>query len=514
MITISRVDPLLAAGFVNNKAACRLLGINPEVPVTHATMASSLRVTFFPWSHPSSRVADFARQLESALTSSGVEIVPWDSAVAGGRRGKIGEGIIIIAPGRLDDGKLPVDFVPNLRSNTVVGIEDGPCPAESKSDQQDKLNTIVETLTWNIVQVVIYVNESSWTICTMNGAIIPCHGGGTKFQEDVYQTLVPKLAAPVVPPHASDFHVEEGGLDLRAQEWEKYVRDFERSSPLWAETGLMLFHTSLSDLEFRNTYYRRVAAAYLDRRSGMSYGFLSRQPSSVVRPAMNQEEARTLPEWDALQAEGFGEIDGDAHVVIRMGGALYVVRIPTVSVLATRSGCDKSHLDGYRDLVLLGMSRGSVFMKTPKGLAAGIDARPSYDTLTILAHAVANEIIASVLKRVQPVAPYLRNFERDGIALAHWHGDLDKNVIPRGYAVFGENNPPVSCSTHQAALYTLTGKLEAFALSMKTSGTYVGDVHIEPHHGINVTWPTLTGLASTILTHATASNAKSRCVSA
>ncbi len=224
MITISRVDPLLAAGFVNNKAACRLLGINPEAPVTHATMASSLRVTFFPWSHPSSRVADFARQLESALTSSGVEIVPWDSAVAGGRRGKIGEGIIIIAPGRLDDGKLPVDFVPNLRSNTVVGIEDGPCPAESKSDQQDKLNTIVETLTWNIVQVVIYVNESSWTICTMNGAIIPCHGGGTKFQEDVYQTLVPKLAAPVVPPHASDFHVEEGGLDLRAQEWEKYVR--------------------------------------------------------------------------------------------------------------------------------------------------------------------------------------------------------------------------------------------------------------------------------------------------
>ena len=56
-----------------------------------------------------------------------------------------------------------------------------------------------------------------------------------------------------------------------------YVQDFQESGKLWSDTGLMLFHTSLESLAFRNRYYKRLAAAYLDHRSGMSYGFLARQ---------------------------------------------------------------------------------------------------------------------------------------------------------------------------------------------------------------------------------------------
>jgi hypothetical protein len=486
---------------VDESAALRLLGIEGSIPLTHETMARGLRVTFFPWGSPTPEVAAFAARLERSMAACGVEIVPFERALEGGRRGKVQEGIIIIAPGRLENGKLPVDFVPNLRSNTVVGIIDGACPAEAKTDLQEKLNTIVETLAWSITQVLVYVDDPAWTICTMNGAIIRCDDP-SRFSEDVYGTLIPKLAAPVVPPHASDFAVEEGGLDLYAPAWEPYVRDYEVSSPLWAETGLMLFHTSLNSLTFRNTYYKRVAAAYLDRRSGMSYGFLSRQPAGTVPAAYLDDEAAVVPGWKSWRAAGGGSVDGIQYLVLRIAGHWLTLASPEVSVLATRSGCDKSHIDGRRDLVLLGMARGSVFMKTPRGLKPGIDARPSYDTLTILAHAQANRIIASVLKRLQPGSEFVRMVESGGVALAHWHGELNHAVIPEGYVIFGENNPPVSCSTHQAALYTLVGKLRAFGEALEGGRIYRGDVHIEPHHGVNVTWSSLAGLATAILSHA------------
>jgi hypothetical protein len=330
----------------------------------------------------------------------------------------------------------------------------------------------------------------------------------------VYNTLIPKLAAPVVPPHASDFSVEEGGLDLHAPAWEPYVRDYELSSPLWAETGLILFHTSLSSLAFRNTYYKRVAAAYLDRRSGMSYGFLSRQPAFAVRAAYLDDEAAVLPGWQSWRQAGAGMVDGVPHLAVHIAGHWFTLASPDVSVLATRSGCDKSHVDGRRDLVLLGTARGSIFMKTPRGLDAGIDARPSYDTLTILAHAQANKIIASVLKRLRPESTFVRMVESGGVALAHWHGELNRAVIPEGYVVFGSDNPPVSCSTHQAALYTLVGKLRAFAGRLEEGQGYLGDVHIEPHHGVNVTWASLHSLAAAILsrTDAVAPSAEQRAI--
>lgn len=480
--------------------AGRLLGIRGQVPVTHEAMAKSLRITFFPYAHSTPRIEAFAQRLNTALRDSGVEVLPFERTRTVGKRGKVEEGVVIIAPGTLDDGALPVDFVSNLRSTSVVGIEEGPCPADGLSGQQDRLNAVVETLTWNIVQVVIYVEEEKWTICTMNGAIIPCRVG-EGFEEDVFRTLVPKLAAPVVPPHASDFEVEENGIDLHSAALEPYVKDFERSASLWAETRLMLFHTALDTLRFRNVYYKRVASAYLDKRSGMSYGFLSRQPAAVIAPALRETDCTDPTEWARVKENREGTIAGVDVVGVEVAGELFAVKVPEVTMLATRSGCDKSHIDGYRDIVLLGMRREGVFMKTPLGLNAQIDARPSYDTLTILAHAMANTIIASIQKRLDPSATFLRQLETDGLALAHWHGTVDAAIVPKSYVVFGEENPPVSCSTHQAAIYTLVGKVNAFVRRVESGLAYDGDVHIEPHHGINVTWASLTGLAATILSH-------------
>jgi hypothetical protein len=81
------------------------------------------------------------------------------------------------------------------------------------------------------------------------------------------------------------------------------------------------------------------------------------------------------------------------------------------------------------------------------------------------------------------------------MALAHWHGYLQSATLPEGYLVHGNDNPPVSCSTFQAAIYALRGKIEAYSRSLTFHKPFAGDAHVEPHHGINLTGPTLLWLA-------------------
>ena len=505
---------LSEADVLTDSAMREVLGIKHPVPLSAGSMAKALRVTFFPAKAQTPRVERFVRQLHDALRRVEVQVMEFADALQNhaersrdlGQPGeqlsrprkRLREGIVVIAAGDLQTGDLPVDYVSNLRSTTVVGIVDGPCPGNAHTDLQARLNSIVRTLAWNIVQVVIFVEDDAWTICTMNGAVIPCHDW-TLFDRDVREKLVPKLAAPVVPPHASDYDFEEGGLDLTGGAYHEYVEDFKNGGPLWGKTGLMLFHTSLESLEFRSPFYKRVAAAYLDRRSGMSYGFLARQVATPVKPALKEEEANTLTGGRDWQDHGFVRIHDRLFVTSRLNTGPYLVEVPDVSVLSTRSGCDKSNIDSERDLMLMTLSNGRIRFQTPKPAGGSLDYRPSYDTLTILAHAVGNALVAGLQLCLDAHASFAATLQKTGLALAHWHGTINPHILSSFHLFHGEQNPPVSCSTHQAALYALGGKLRAFRASLDHATPFEGDVHVEPHHGINVTWPTLAGLAKRLL---------------
>ena len=130
------------------------------VPLSAVAMANSLHVTFSPGHTVSERVAAFSAQLHDALVACGVTVLPHEQALADPVTGKLREGIVVIAPGELESGNLPVDHVTNLRRATIVGIVDGPCPADLATASQEKLNSIVKMLAWNIVQVVIYVDDA------------------------------------------------------------------------------------------------------------------------------------------------------------------------------------------------------------------------------------------------------------------------------------------------------------------------------------------------------------------
>jgi hypothetical protein len=468
---------------IDEQTARRILGFERRVPLSPGEMARSLRVTFYPVHAASERVRAFAGQLRQALARCDVEVLEYDEARDPRRDDRLQEGLVVIAPGESPMGNLPIDHVPNLRKTTIVGIVDGPCPAEEGTTDQAKLNAVVRTLGWYVVQTVIYVDDNTWTVCTMNGAIIPC-SRGAGMAADVLSILVPKLAAPVVPPHAADFEVRPGALDLGDPRYAPYVDDFVRSGPLWEKTDLFLFHTSLEALDFRSPFYKRIVAAYLDHRSGMSYGFLARQTAVSVQPA-NVLEDRP------------GSLDeaADHLVTVNLAGKSYRMEIPDVWVFTTRSGCDKAHLDPRRDVLLMGLSHGRVIFETPKGLDPRIDCRPSYDTLTILAHAVGNAVVASALARIHPTTSFALEMQNRGCALAHWHGSVDRQLLPEGYAVYGDANPPVSCSTHQAALFALMGKITALNETLGKGSEFRGDLHVEPHHGVNMTGRSLVELA-------------------
>jgi hypothetical protein len=225
---------------------------------------------------------------------------------------------------------------------------------------------------------------------------------------------------------------------------------------------------------------------FLDQRTGMSYGFFARQLPMTVRPA---QELATLNgklgslDWDNASVQF---VEDRQYVCIRLNGHAYVVEVPEVWVMSTRSGCKKTNINPRRDLVRMGLSRGRVIFETPAGITSSDDCKPSYDTITILAHALGNALIASILMTIDPKSEFPSILRDKGITLSHWHDYPQRNDIPDGYYMHGTKNPPVSCSTPQSALYSLLGKFTALKQSLDAGTPYLGDVHIEPHHGTNM----------------------------
>ena len=248
----------------------------------------------------------------------------------------------------------------------------------------------------------------------------------------------------------------------------------------------MLAHTSLAALRYRNRFARLIAATYLDNRTGMSYGFLARQlPVRVdaAQPLAAAPEAVRALNWERDPVK---YANGEWMACVRVNGKDWLVQLPEISVLCTRSGCEKTRIVPETDLVRLTLTRDGILFDTPHG-ADATHTRPSYDTLAILAHAAGNAIAASVLLAQNASDPFAAALAADGLALAHWHGYPERSATPEGFALHGETNPPVSCSTPQSAAFALVGKLDALGRHMASGEAYLGDVHVEPHHGTNLT---------------------------
>jgi hypothetical protein len=480
---------------LSTAAICRILGTS-IVPLSSSDMAKSLRVTFYPVVSNGDNLGNFIEKLRLCLVEVGVNVIDYEHALSEGMNHRIGEGIVLVASGEGKSGDLAIDHVASLSKNTVVAVLRGKHPRIGFNALQTRIDALVNALVWHMAHVIIYVDETTWTVCNMNGAMDTYSHNALK--DRVLDSLVPKLAAPVVPPQKDDFEVDERPFDTLVRNYDLQVRDMLAGAEAWSKTGLLVSQTKMAELEFRNERYRRIAAAFLSYRTGMSYGFLARQLPLMNLPALDLDEGPLILRSFDWTKKDFYEIEGHVCVALRLMNKQYLIRVPEVSVVCTRSGCEKTQLDPDKDLIRLSLADGRVLITVPKYRGIEDDCQPSFDTLTILAHAVGNAIVASVLARLKSSSGFHNMLRRNGLALAHWHGFVHSSELPHGYHLHGLNNPPVSCSTPQAAIFALSGKLMALERSLGTGVEYLGDVHVEPSHGTNITGNSLVELASLV----------------
>ncbi len=460
-----------------------VLGISPSTPLATRDMCAELSVTFVPASHNTPRLQCFTSSLRNAFTLLGIRVL--DELEACRPDGTFKSGVVVIAPGTFNDELLAINRVSSLYSNIIVGIHDEPAPLTETSSTQEKLDRIVGKLAWDMVHLSIYVTEESWTICTMNGGVVRFEGS-CPIPSDVVKTLVPKLTAQVVPPKSSDLDHRPGTLTKSLTETDGIADDFTECSRLWSRNSYLLTHTSRENLKYRSALYRKIVARYLDQRSGMSYGFFARQlPVSSPRALLLKESSCT-PSEQELENSPVLSLDGKQYVPVLVVDKWFLVEPVPVSVVTTRSGCRKNRLNPETDLVALNLDMGGITLMTPSGLPETTVSRPSFDTLTILAHALGNAFISSILQNIRPSSGFPELLARKGASMTHWHGYPEKTIFPEGYFSHGSANPPVSCSTPQSAAYSLLGKIEALEQALRGNLDYRGDIHIEPNHGTNI----------------------------
>ena len=468
-----------------SKLIFNLLDLTDNIPLTEKAMASDLKVTFQPKHKSTKRLDKFAENLKKVFLDLGVQIIPYKDSLVEGENEKVESGIVIIEQGMGKDEDLAIKKVSSLYHNPVVALFDSPPPIPENPTLQETLDSIIGVLAWNLSHVPIFVEEDKWTICTMNGAVIEC-GDWASPKKDILYSLIPKLSAQVVPPKREEIVYRENKFDAIEMGFSDHIDDFMNAARIWRENGLMLAHTSIEDLEYRNRFYKRIVSQYLDHRTGMSYGFMVKQLPVDLKPAIEMEYANGILAGHNWEKEPLAEFDGDFYAFIEEFNKKWIVNIPDVWLLSTRSGCNKTDLDPMRDILRLGLHNGEITIDVPPESDAQ-ECRPSYDTFAILAHATGNIITASILLALDDDAIFPKILQKNGLSISHWHGYPDKDYPIEGYSIHGEDNPPVSCSTPQSAAYAFRGKFEALNSYPEALNKYRGDIHIEPHHGTNIT---------------------------
>jgi len=468
----------------NLKAATSLLGIG-DVPLTPHEMANELRVTFYPEHSESELLGNFTDKLKDILTKLGAEIIPYNVAKLSNGSGNIEPGILVIEQGEGEDEDLAMLHLKSLHKNPLVSIQEGPCPVprDERVSSQARLDGIMNLLTWNLTHIPIFVNEESWVACSATGSVVE-FDRPNNFKKDILEYFIPKTSAQVVPPTQFGIEFRDDALDIREENYGDFIDDFQSGAEIWEQSGLMLAHTALDDLSYRDRLHRRLARQYVNQRSGMSYGFVARQLPVSVKPAMKRNEDKKFSEVDWSRSPA-RIIEDEIYTRVFVGDEEYIVEVPEVWVLSTRSGCEKTDLSPEKDIVRMGLVKGGITFDLPVGVDRQ-DIQPSYDTLSILAHATSNVIAASILLRQESDPVFPRDVADKGASISHWHGYPDKNCTPFGYFTHGRSNPPVSCSTPQSAVYSLAGKITAINESISINEKYRGDIHIEKYHGTNI----------------------------
>ncbi|MDZ7726352.1 MAG: hypothetical protein U5L75_02100 [Candidatus Campbellbacteria bacterium] len=522
---------------MNEEVIRKILGLklDKKVCLTPYEMAKTIKVTFFPYDKEkvSNNVIKFAEKIESQIKDIGVEVVPYNESLShvsflenlkkvikitlnniffiiyslfkiNKRRGyipfvsiksiwkrnRIQKNISIISLGSHPEWKMPVDYTSSLSDNQVISILDWPSEITERSSFDDHFNKAMELFAFNISHVVLATDGNKFILYNFNLAHPVYRLNDREVKGALLWALIPKLAAPIMPPTLRDFKIDNNSFSVVGNNQEEHINDLVNGSKKFSKTNLYPTGKKVDDLPFRNEFYKWIGKLHLDHRSGMSYGFLAKQlPIKLKNPEkINKEPIEKI----------YKDEDGYYHVYLNIKNEWFDVTVPDVWVLTQRSGSDKTKMDPKSDIIKIGLVKGEKIIQFPKNGFNYKESRPSFDTNVIIAHAVGNGIIANLLLGLDKSSYFCKQAYKGGFSISHWHGYWNKNKVPKGLHMHGMQNPHVSCSSPQSAIYALQGKLQTFIKAYENGEEYKGDIHIEPHHGSNVTFESVTDLADII----------------
>ena len=526
---------------ISNRALHAILGTATDTPLEPNQMAKGLKVTFFPYAKGdvNDETLAFVEELKRALEELGIEILPYEkvqskfgkkkwikwytlaslNTLKGRvlrlfgvkydtkgqdlktlkfiRKGeRIKKGIVIIAVGESETGRLPMDFTMSFRETSIVTIIDMPKHIKKNTNFLTHFDTAMDLFAHHMTNIVIAVSKDKWLTYNFNAAH-PIYSRKEDMKPHLLSGLIPKLTAPIQPPRLKEFTIREQMFDANDEEHKPFVDDLINASRLLEKAKIYPPGKSIHDLPWRNEFYNWVGRIHLDERTGMSYGFLARQLPVEAPDLISYRKAKR--KFSELRDDrDFFYHDNNLYLIVELADGRHAIKVPEVWVLTQRSGSDKTQFDPNKDLIKMGLKNGELFLETPMGLSFKQGYRPSFDTRVILAHAVGNALVAGILKHLDSKNTFVKQLESNGMAIAHWHGYLKQGSIPKNWHVHGPDKPHVACSTPQSAVYALEGKLSALILALHSQQEYLRDIHIEPHHGTNAIMPTLQEFAEFI----------------
>jgi len=535
---------------LSQEAYQNLLGIRERVPLAPLEMADKLNVTFFPHvgNDASKGSIAFGNRLKKVLKDLKANIVPYDKAlehislqkalsrgvkalannVLYGvdllvkkesprhffplavfknilfKRDRVKKGISIISIGEQKTGSLPMDYTLSFRESSVITIVDVPPHINEKSEFSEHFETAMGLFAHHMTNIILAIDKKSWLLYNFN-ASHPRYPLYDDFKEHILNALIPKIVAPIRPLRFSDFNVTTGAFDVGEEKYAHAVSQLKDSGVLFERAGVYPQGKTINSLPFRNNFYRWIGRLHLDQRNGMSYGFLAWQLPVKIEKLLSVEDFSAHYHYDKkvfLEKDYFQQDKQNTFLLIHLPSGDFVLRVPEVWVMTQRSGSNKTQINPAQDIIKLGLVNGQLYLHTPTGARIDEGYKPSFDTQVILAHALGNAIIASILSTFPDIfgkASFVESIEKFGFGIAHWHGYIHSEKIPPGWYAHGASNPHVSCSSPQSAVYAIEGKLRVFLGAMNEKTQYKGDIHIEPHHGTNITFTSLTDLANLFL---------------
>jgi hypothetical protein len=390
-----------------------------------------------------------------------------------------------------------MQYIYSFKDNSIISILDFPKNISEKSTFHEHFDTALNLFTYHMTNIVLGVTNEKWLLYNFN-ASHPIFEINNNFKENVLKALIPKVVAPIRPYKLSEFQILDSHFNPNDNLHSKQVKDLVDGALLFSKTSLYPDGKKIDSLPFRNEFYKWIGKLHLDNRNGMSYGFLAEQMRGEISELVEAEEFEKNNFINSNKYY-FNDNNGVLFVKLNISGRFYWMKVPEVWVISQKSGSDKTHVNPNKDLIKLGLKNGKMLIESSINSVIDNDYKTSFDTQVILAHAVGNAIIASILNKFNPKSEFVTRYVNDGMSISHWHGYIRPDMVPSGWYVHGVGNPHVACSSPQSAIYALDGKLDSFSKAFNKKSEYKGDIHIEPHHGTNICFTSVSNLANYLI---------------